>query len=391
MKETSKHNIQAIDKYLKELSSNRKAEGTIKNMNYVLNRLGKFLGETNFEDATKEQMMTYFDTIKADSSYNIYGSLIIRFFGWLQNPDDITKTTNMKWFHYLNEKKRKQKKDPEGIKKYLITPEEYKTILEASKDKYGFYEALWECYWLSGGRLGEVQSMKVGDVRIEDNHVIVVLPDSKTIARDVPLRETPHLLLRWLGNHPLRNDPTAPLWCHMFNQNKINEPISTITIENVFWNIRKKTNIKKTLSPHCFRKTRATMMFNQRSPDGGLIFSDTHMARLFGWTLETVSQRRREYDLTTQEDLKKIIFNGNGGTTLQTYDVIKKEKENLESVYKEKLDKQQKELDAMKKLMEHLWSTLGNDKAQAYQEYRQKLYEDDQAIEQSLKAPQNQF
>ena len=399
MKETSKHNIQAIDTYLKELSSNRKAEGTIKNMNYVLNRLGKFLGDTNFEDATKEQMMAYFDTIKADSSYNIYGSLIIRFLGWLQSPDDITKTTNMKWFHYLNEKKRRQKKDPEGIKKYLITPEEYKTILEASKDRYGYYEGLWESYWLSGGRLGEVQSMKVGDVKIEGNNVILVLPDSKTIAREVPLSETPHRLIRWLGNHPNRdkvfckkcnNDKlksdnkvcskcgcsefeSPTLWPHMFNGNKINEPISKITIENVFWQIRQRTNIKKSLSPHCFRKTRATALFNQRSPDGGLIYSDTHMAKLFGWEPETVAQRRKEYDISTQDDLKKIIFNTKG-TQLETFDTIKREKEQLETEFKKTIDGQQKDIENLRAMVQELMQK------EAYQTYKSDQAEEQESI-----------
>ena len=55
-------------------------------------------------------------------------------------------------------------------------------------DRFGMWEALFETYWLSGGRLNEVRIMKIKDV-IKVNggqNIKVGLRDSKTVSRPVP-------------------------------------------------------------------------------------------------------------------------------------------------------------------------------------------------------------
>jgi integrase/recombinase XerD len=250
----NRNNLKAINRYKEYLASLRRTDGTQKNVEYVLNRLARFLGSTKFEDANEKQMQNYFNTIKSFSTFNIYGAIIIRFLAWNSGLEERAKTPNMKWFKYISDKRMRKEADPRRNEKYLITPQEYQQILDASRDKYGFYEALWEVFYLSGGRLSEVANMMVGDVKFEGNNVSVLFRISKTIPREVPLCETLHHLIRWLGNHPNRNNPNAPLWCHMWNKNKINEPISTIVIENTFWKIKQQMGSKKKLSPHCFRK-----------------------------------------------------------------------------------------------------------------------------------------
>jgi hypothetical protein len=54
--------------------------------------------------------------------------------------------------------------------------------------------------------------------------------------------------------------------------------------------------------------------------------------------------------------------------------------ENIETAYEQKLNKLQKELDDTKTLMEQLWSTLGMDESEAYQQYRQQLHEEEQQL-----------
>ena len=68
----------------------------MKHVNYTLSRLASFLGDTDFEKATTEQLMAYFKTIKSDSTFNIAGSIIRKFLGWLIDPEDGPKTVNMK-------------------------------------------------------------------------------------------------------------------------------------------------------------------------------------------------------------------------------------------------------------------------------------------------------
>jgi hypothetical protein len=53
--------------------------------------------------------------------------------------------------------------------------------------------------------------------------------------------------------------------------------------------------------PHDFRKTRATIMFREN-------IDDLMMAKYFGWEVETVAERRRQYDLRGYDELKKKMF-----------------------------------------------------------------------------------
>ena len=362
--QTTKNNRQMMDEYLKLLTSNSRSAGTLKNVDYVLGKLDKFL-DKSFPQATEKDLQAFFNTIPSYSTRNINGVIIIKFYNWLFKLDKKERPANMRWFEYVSKDKMEKEADPDGIKTQFITPEEYQTIITYKPDTCGVYHALWESFYISGGRLGEVASMKVGDVRIEGNHVSIVLHISKTKPRVVPLSETPHALLRWLGNHPHRDDKEAPLWINMGYKNH-GQPISRTTIQNQFWQIRQNTNIKKTLSVHCFRKTRATIMFNQRSKDGGLMYNDTHMAKFFGWKATTVVDRRQQYDLTTEKDLQDLVFS-KLQTTIPAYDALKQEKQLLENAYQQKMDELQSQMDKMAEMMENLA------KREAYNDYKNQL------------------
>jgi site-specific recombinase XerD len=377
-------NQEKVSEYLEFLIRTEKGipQGTLKNKEYVLNRLGKFLDKQNttFKKATPEQMQDYFKTIKAFSTYNMMGTTILRFLGWLFNLEKGIKPKNMKWFHFISKKRMRKEADPKALEKHIITPEEYNKILDASRDKFGEYEALWEVYYLSGGRLDEPISMLIEDVIINGKNVSVAFPRSKTIPRVVPLCEYPHRLIRWLGNHPQRENPKAPLWINVHNEENV--PLSTHTIQNTFYNLKKKIGIKDTLCVKAFRITRATIMFSKRSPDGGLIFSDKQMADFFGWQVETVPQRRAQYDMTDKKVLSKIIFDGIT-TTPQNYDILKQEKEAMETEYKHKITNLEEafaKLLFMSDIKINKFISQEIDKQEAYQKFRQQLFEEEQVI-----------
>jgi integrase len=325
-----------FEDYREKLESIKRSPGTIKNILEVLNRVQKFLGDTPIEKASEQQLMAYFKTVKSLESHNIQGSIIMNYLRFkLKIKNKRQRPPNMEWYEWVSKDRKEKEKHHEGIKRFLITPEEYEKLLEVSIDKYGLWEGLWEAFSLSGGREKEVWSMQIKHVIIDKtaNTVTLALPESKTKPREVPLSEYPHKLIRWLGNHPQRDNPEAPLWVIPHK----NERMSIGTIKNTFWRYKKKAGIKNTLSVHCFRKTLATKMFNMRSKDGGLIYGDTEMALFFGWKPETVAQRRKEYDLTSQEDLKKHVFGTGYSKQIESFDVIKQEKEAMETNYKQRI------------------------------------------------------
>jgi hypothetical protein len=87
-------------------------------------------------------------------------------------------------------------------------------------------------------------------------------------------------------------------------------------------------------------------MFNKRSKDGGLIYSDKNMADFFGWELSTVALRREEYDLNGQEELEKLVFSD---VTKQpeTYDVLKQQRDRLQSKHEKEINKLKEKIDSL--------------------------------------------
>jgi integrase len=175
--------------------------------------------------------------------------------------------------------------------------------------------------------------MNVGDVEIDsDGKVTITLQDSKTLPRKVPLPENPKMLIRWLEYHPFKDNKNAPLFPSGHNY-KYAKRMVTVSINYKFKSIKNHTGIKNSLTPHCFRKSRATIMFSSRNP----FFDDSEIAKFFGWKSHTVIDRRQQYDLRDFDDLKKKI-QGNI-PRVETYDTIKQERDNLEKDLKEQVNK----------------------------------------------------
>jgi integrase len=295
--EINEENRQLINKYEQFRQSLKKEPRTIESDIFCINKFASYIGDKSLKEVTPEDLQSFFKTITTYSTYNLVGMKVIIFYRWFYNLDGKERPPNMKWYMFIGKKQRKKHKDP-NKKKYLVTPEEYQEILNHLRDRYGMWEAIYETLYLSGARIDELYNMKINDVINENGNVKVRLYKSKTIPREVPLSKTPELLLRWIGNHPNRNSPDSPLWVSFSNRNFGGE-MNKDSLQTNFYLLRKKLDIKKTLTLHCFRKTKATIMFNKRSKDGGLIYSDKNMADFFGWELSTVALRREEYDLKT--------------------------------------------------------------------------------------------
>lgn len=194
-------------------------------------------------------------------------------------------------------------------------------------------QALWETLYLSGARPNEIAKMKVGDVRILQKGVEIVVRKSKTKTRKIPLSGEPKYLLRWLGNHPFRDDPEYPLWLSFANQSKFKQ-LHEGRIYNKLKQLVQRAELKNTIMPKSFRKTRATIMFRE--------YDDTMMAQLFGWSLNTVAQRRQDYDLSNYEDLQEKVF---GKSKLpETFDSLMEQKQKLETEFEDRMKKMQEQM-----------------------------------------------
>lgn len=336
--QVSKTNTQIIDEFLKYREALGKKESTLNADKTSLRILSNFIKDKDLKNVTKEDLIDFFTEYTNSSSYNLFGNKFKSFFRWIDTNSgiDIEKTEcpkRMKWWEH----KANKKIDSRTLKKYLITNEEYKEIMNhAEKDRYIMWPAIWETLWLSGAREDELASMKIKHVEFKDGTCTIYLPESKTKTREVYLPEYPYHLERWINNHPYKDDEEHPLWISN-STNFLGQRLATNSIATRFWEMKKQLNIKETLSVHCFRKTRATKIINTRDEKGNLIYTPKQIALFFGWSLQTVILRMAEYDLTSQDELKKLVFNGTSKVN-DSYDIVKREKEVLENKHENEIN-----------------------------------------------------
>lgn len=323
-----KKNAEIIEEYKKFRETNNRGKITIMGDITAIDQLIKYTNGKNLHKTTDKDTISFIGSYTGLSTKEQYGTRLILFFRWLNKLDKRERPENMKWFEYPSSDQITKTKDPD-VKKHLITDDEYAKIIQFCGDQ-GIWAALFETLYLSGGRPDEVNNMNYNDVEIDENNkVTVTLRKSKTIPRKVPLPETPHMLLRWMEYHPLKDDPDAPLFPSS-NHKKYMKHMVTVSINRKFDTVKKYLNLKKSLTPHCFRKTRATIMFSSRDP----IYDDTEIGQFFGWKPHTVVDRRQQYDLRTFDDLKEKI-QGKNKVKLETFDIVKQERDNYEKMSKD--------------------------------------------------------
>lgn len=343
----SKENERTIDRYtdfrmnVKKLSSH-----TAKLDKQILRKLAHLLDEKPFQDATVEDLQNFFKQIENHGTYDTAGTKIKVFYRWLLGLNKKETPEVMKWFEYTPFQVKQRNKDPNFHKKHFITKDDYQRILNAS---YNDSErALWETYYLSGGRRKEIANMKIGDVDIHQGKVEITLYDSKTIPRNVPLPEPSPYLTQLLSTHPEKDNPKARLWLSFSGRN-YGEPIHKSSINQRLTRVTKRAGINKPITPHDFRRTRATIYFSDVNEKGYHRWDDKEVSMIFGWTLQTTVQRRNEYDLTGYDNLKEKIFKSSG--EVKTYKELQIENKELKTKHQSEMS----ELTYKVEMLSSLW------------------------------------
>ncbi len=101
-------------------------------------------------------------------------------------------------------------------KKDLLTPEEFVKIVKCTKSVRD-RAMLWVMYE-GAFRPGEMLNMRVGGIEFADEYVIIST-HGKTDQKSVALVFAFRPLLDWLEEHPLYDDPDAPLWWSKWSHN----------------------------------------------------------------------------------------------------------------------------------------------------------------------------
>jgi site-specific recombinase XerD len=131
-------------------------------------------------------------------------------------------------------------------KEDLLTPREIERMVHAVDITQ--WKALIKVCFESGFRLSELLSMTIDSVNFNENEAVVRINTSKTKLRTVLLIDSLPELKAWMQEHPLNNDPKAPLWYS--NRNKV---MSTRNVQYILKQAAKKAGINKRVFPHLLR------------------------------------------------------------------------------------------------------------------------------------------
>lgn len=164
---------------------------------------------------------------------------------------------------------------------------------------------IWVLYE-SGGRIGEVLTLRVGDVERTDYGAIrLYFPTGKTGRRTVPLFEAavPNLLL-WLRNHPRSDDKSSPLWVQVEQSDLKGSGIGYRYVVKMLQRAATRAGIAKPVNPHSFRHSRATAV--AQNPQ----VSTSVLEKFFGW--QPGSNMAKTYIHLTGKDVEDALARAHG-------------------------------------------------------------------------------
>ena len=174
---------------------------TAKYIYHLKNISKKFKKE--FSKASKKDIENIAADIRTStfSAWTKHDYLVIvkKFFKWLGKEKEVA------WLK--TSIKRKDLKLPEQ----LLTEEEIKKLIQTARGNRN--KALIGIAYEGCMRPSELMTLKINNIKLrEDGSAEIVLAQSKTEVRPVPLFFSVPIIKRWLKEHPHKDDPNAPLW-----------------------------------------------------------------------------------------------------------------------------------------------------------------------------------
>jgi site-specific recombinase XerD len=231
----------------------------------TLERIGRALGKP-FEKAAKSDILEFVRKIEqkdwSEWTKHDYKTILKIFFRWLRKSEEYPE--EVRWI-------KTRPKNNNVLPEELLTEDEVKKMAERTltlRDK-AFILVLYE----TGCRIGEILSLKLRNVE-QDCYGAVLIVNGKTGSRRIRIIASAPALSSWISNHPLRENPDAPLWITLGT----NSRYSLLTYRTACDLLKKaaeKAGIKKRVYPHLFRHSRATHLANH--------LTEAQMKQYFGW------------------------------------------------------------------------------------------------------------
>ncbi|OIO26751.1 hypothetical protein AUJ14_01275 [Candidatus Micrarchaeota archaeon CG1_02_55_22] len=240
----------------------------------------RLLGK-DFRTATEDDLRALVRSLRArpglsEGSVDIYRVTLRRFYKWLLGDND-AYPPQIKWW--------KAPRDSGHIKlrpEDLLTPEDIQAMTSYCRNARD--RALLNVLYEGGFRIGEAASMRIDSVSFDELGARVRVV-GKTGERTARLLKVQYLI-EWLRQHPLRQNPDAPLWCSSCQCERLRgKPLSYASIRKQLADLAKRAGINKPVNPHALRHAAATRLVK-------LGVSREMRCRQMGWTLSSTMDNR---------------------------------------------------------------------------------------------------
>jgi integrase len=280
----SPHNKNKILKFYERLIADNLSTPRVV---YYLNRLSKISTwiKKDFEKAEKKDIedvmrqinqMDYTEFTKKD-----YRVTLKKFFRWLRGIDEPgVYPQEVKWIN------THVSIDKQDLPNNLPDEEDMKKMIEAAEHPRD--KALIASLYESGCRIGELASLRLGDIHFDEYGAYMVVT-GKTGSRRVRLIFSAPILASWINVHPDKKNPDAPLWVVIGTTKNFSKNTLTKNRYNRNWSyavkygaiasrlkkLAEKAGVKKRVNPHSWRHARATFLANK--------LTEQQLKHLFGW------------------------------------------------------------------------------------------------------------
>lgn len=252
-----------IEKFLTELSANKASKNTQKAYRYLLMNLSNEHPQKTFEKISEDDLRTYFAAMsdQAESTVNQRRSQVKRFYKWLEGKDE-DYPSKVKWLKVKPPTSKVMRSD-------LITGKEMERLLGVARNH------MERCFLVmlaeSGARIGEFCSVRLKDLRVNHDEVIMTITKGKTGPRVITLVKSLRPLKAYLTMlHPSPRDGNA----FLFYRN--NRPVNPSTAKRLLDELTELAGIQRTINPHLFRHTRATELARAN-------WNEAKLRAYFGW------------------------------------------------------------------------------------------------------------
>lgn len=245
-----KENSETILRFYRQLRAEGLGIARIIKYLSTLRRISSTLNKP-FKEATKDDMIDFIAKIEqqgySEWTKRDYKVILKKFYKWLRGCED-EYPSEVRWI-------RAGHNIPNTIqKKDLLTIDDIERIANSARNIRD--KAFIWVYFESMRRLGEILTLKIGDVEFDELGARLLVNgkmgrDYGRVITSVPM------LSGWLNMHPLRDKPNAPLWVTLGSKKKIRQ-LSYGAARSILKDCAERAGIKKRVWLYLIRHSRIT-------------------------------------------------------------------------------------------------------------------------------------